>query len=101
MLGLSIIISSKDQFKSKFVKGRLATRVLGVAPMSFMMTHLESSIDCNLCALGKIERANQIVRMRNSIISLDKGNSSDGGYDCEAKLSREQTFLDNLRFASA
>ena len=27
--------------------------------------------------------------MRNSIISLDKGNSSDRGYNCEAKLLSE------------
>ena len=27
--------------------------------------------------------------MRNSIISLDEGNSSDRGYNCEAKLSSE------------
>ena len=39
--------------------------------------------------LEKIQRTNQISRMRNSIISLDKGNSSDRGYNCEAKLSRE------------
>ena len=39
--------------------------------------------------LEKNQRANQITRMRNSIISLDKGNRSDRGYNCEAKLSRE------------
>ena len=31
--------------------------------------------------LKKIQRANQIARMRNSIILLDKGNSSDRGYN--------------------
>ena len=37
---------------------------------------------------GKSLRTNQIARMRNSIILLDKRKSSDRGYNCEAKLSR-------------
>ena len=54
---------------------RLATRVLVVAPMTFMMTQQRTSTICNpklitiLARLENIERANQIARMRNSIIS--------------------------------
>ena len=51
--------------------------------------HLQFWIDRHLRALGKIQRANQITRMLNSIISLDNGNSSDRDFNCEAKISRE------------
>ena len=60
---------------------RLAARVLVVAPMTLMMTQQRTRTICNskliaiVSCLEKIYRANQIARMRNSIISLDKGNS--------------------------
>ena len=62
--------------------------------MTFMMTQHWTRTICNrkygLIANFALEkRANQIGMMRNSIISLDKGNNSDRGYNCEAKLSRE------------
>ena len=63
--------------------------------MTFMMTQQRTRTICNptliaiFVRLEKIQKANQIVRMRNSVISLDKGNSSDRGYNCEAKPSRE------------
>ena len=75
---------------------RLATRVFVVTPMTFMMTQQRTVTICNpkliaiFARLEKNYRANQIARMRNSIISLDKGNSSDRGYNCGAKLSRER-----------
>ena len=64
--------------------------------MTFMITQQRTHTICNpkLIAIfsrleKKIKRTNQIARMRNSIISLDKGNSSDRGYNCEAELSCE------------
>ena len=63
--------------------------------MTFMMTQQRTRTICNakliriVARLEKIERANQIARIRNSKISLHKGNSSDRGYNCEAKRSRE------------
>ena len=63
--------------------GRLATRVFAVAPMTFMMTQQRTRAICNpkliviFARLEKIQRTNQIGMMRNSIISFDKGDSSD------------------------
>ena len=63
--------------------------------MAFMMMQERIRTICNpklitiSVRLEKIERSNKIARMQNSIISLDKGNCSDRGYNCEAKLSRE------------
>ena len=74
---------------------RLASRVLVVAPITFKMTQQRTRTVCSpkliaiFSAWKKLKRANHIARMRNSIISLDKGNSSDRGHNCEAKLSRE------------
>ena len=74
---------------------KLAVRVLVLAPMTFMIMQQRTRTICNptliaiFSRLEKNRRANQIVRMRNSAISMDKGNSSDRGYNCEAKRSRE------------
>ena len=74
---------------------RLATRVLIVAPVTFMIMQQMSHTICSpkfiaiFSHVEKIWRVKQITRMRNSIISLDKGSSSDRGYNCEAKLSHE------------
>ena len=65
------------------------------APMPFMMTQQKTHTICNpkliaiFARLENIKRANQITRMQYSVISLGKGNSSDRGYNCEAKLSRD------------
>ena len=80
---------------STLLPPRLDRRVLVVAPMTFMMTQQRTRTICNstliaiFAHLEIIERANQIARMRNFIISLNKGNSSDRGYNCEAKLQCE------------
>ena len=69
--------------------------VFVVAPVTFTMTQQRTRIICNpkliaiFARLENIYRANQVAEMRNSVIQLDKGNSSDRGYNCEAKLSRE------------
>ena len=87
------MINGPLQFLTRHI--RLATRVLVVAPLTFMMTQERTRTisNPNLMAvferLEKIQGANHTARMRNSIISLDYGNSSDRGYNCEAKLSPE------------
>ena len=59
-----------------------------MSPMTFMMTQQRTRTICNpkltaiFSRLEKVSRANQVARMRNSIMSLDKGNSSDRGYYC-------------------
>ena len=73
----------------------LATRVLVVTLMTFIMRQQRIHTICNpkLIAifphLEKNLKGQSIARMLNYIISSDKGNSSDRGYNCEAKLSCE------------
>ena len=68
-----------------------------VTPLTFMMMQERTRTICNpkliaIFALRKTLKGQsdyQIARMRNFIISLDKGNNSDRGYNCETELSRE------------
>ena len=61
-----------------------------------MMTQQRTRTICNpeltaiIVRLQKIQKDNQITRMRNSVISLGKGSSSDRGYNCDVKLTRKR-----------
>ena len=74
---------------------RLATRVLVVALVTFLMTQQRTHTICNPKLITIFERleinlkGQSDCKVPNFIISLDKGSSSDPGYNCEAKLSRE------------